>query len=139
MEPEFNPVEHLQSLFGPAINRVSTDHGIPVVHVNTNQILPITRYIHVNEELRGTLSLLWAVDRRPREVRYELWYLFTLWEDKSWLIVSTDLLGDERLFESITPKIHAANWYEREIRDMFGLIAQGHPDLRRLVRHTHWP
>jgi hypothetical protein len=30
-------------------------------------------------------------------------------------------------------------WYEREIRDLFGLIPVGHPDLRRLVRHEHWP
>jgi Ni,Fe-hydrogenase III large subunit/Ni,Fe-hydrogenase III component G len=133
------PLEHLQRIFGPSIDRVSTVHGIPVVHVHHNHIGPIARYIHANEELKGTLSLLWAVDYRPQEVRYEFWYLFTLWEHKDWLIVSTDLHGNERLFESITPKIHAANWYEREIRDMFGLIAQGHPDLRRLVRHGHWP
>jgi Ni,Fe-hydrogenase III large subunit/Ni,Fe-hydrogenase III component G len=139
MAQALNPVEHLQGIFGPSIDRVSIEHGIPVVHVHHNQISPIARYIHANEELKGTLSLLWAVDHRPREVRYELWYLFTLWEHKDWLIVSTDLHGDERLFESITPKIHAANWYEREIRDMFGLIAQGHPDLRRLIRHGHWP
>jgi Ni,Fe-hydrogenase III large subunit len=35
--------------------------------------------------------------------------------------------------------VHAAQWYEREIRDLYGLIPQGHPDLRRLVRHEHWP
>jgi len=139
MAQTLNPVEHLQRIFGPSIAHVSTDHGIPVVRVNKSQVLPMTRYIHGNEELRGTLSLLWVVDHRPRERRYELWYLFTLWEHKDWLIVSTDLHGDERLFDSITPKVHAANWYEREIRDMFGLIAQGHPDLRRLVRHGHWP
>ncbi|MCA9454029.1 MAG: NADH-quinone oxidoreductase subunit C [Nitrospiraceae bacterium] len=139
MEPVLNSVEHLQSIFGPAIQRVFANHGIPVVRVHTNQISSITRYIHANEELRGTLSLLWAVDHRPRDVRYELWYLFTLGESKDWIIVSTDLSGEERFFESITPKVHAANWYEREIRDMFGLIAQGHPDLRRLVRHNHWP
>jgi len=139
MAQAFNHVEHLQDIFGPSIDRVSHSQGIPVVHVNHKQISPMARYIHANEKLRGTLSLLWAVDRRPREMRYELWYLFTLGEHKDWLIVSTNLYEDERLFESITPKIHAANWYEREIRDMFGLIAQGHPDLRRLVRHGHWP
>lgn len=139
MAQGFNPVEHLQSIFGPSIDRVSTNLGISVVHVNHHQIFPVARYIHAHEKFRGTLSLMWAVDHRPWEVRYELWYLFTLSEHKDWIIVSTNLYGDERLFESITPKIHAANWYERELRDMFGLIAQGHPDLRRLVRHGHWP
>jgi Ni,Fe-hydrogenase III large subunit len=54
-------------------------------------------------------------------------------------MLTTDLDGDDRMFQSITPHIHAAKWYEREIRDLFGLIPQGHPDLRRLVRHEHWP
>jgi Ni,Fe-hydrogenase III large subunit len=78
------------------------------------------------------------VDLRPRLAAYRIYYLFTLGRG-TWLILTTDLSGEDRLFPSITPRIHAAKWYEREIRDMFGLIAEGHPDLRRLVRHEHWP
>src|SRR5207244_5413249 len=78
-------------------------------------------------------------DHRPREPRCELCDRFRLAERRDGLLLWTDLQGDDRLFHSITPHIHAAKWYEREIRDMFGLIPQGHPDLRRLVRHEHWP
>lgn len=42
-------------------------------------------------------------------------------------------------FRSISPKIPAANWYEREIQDMFGLVPKGHPDPRRLVMFEDWP
>ncbi len=103
-------------------------------------LLPaITYYIHTQPSLRGRLTLLWACDHRPARDTYGLYYLFTLETSHHWVVLSTELAGTDRLFPSITPHIHAAQWYEREIRDMFGLIPQGHPDLRRLVRHEHWP
>ncbi len=103
-------------------------------------LLPvITHYLHTQPNLRGRLTLLWACDHRPVRDTYGLYYLFTLEASHHWVVFSTELAGTDRLFPSITPQIHAAQWYEREIRDMFGLIPQGHPDMRRLVRHEHWP
>ena len=106
----------------------------------SKDLLPtITRYLHTQPGFRGRLTLLWAIDNRPARNTYKLHYLFTLESSCRWVLLSTELAGDDRLFPSITPHVHAAQWYEREIRDMFGLIPQGHPDLRRLVRHEHWP
>jgi len=133
------PVEKLRAAFGKTIADVVILHGIPLVRVGKADVPLVVHYLHTHPELQGTLSLLWAVDHRSREKRYELCYLFALAEPRQWLLLATDLLGEDRLFPSITPHIHAAKWYEREIRDMFGLIAKGHPDLRRLVRHEHWP
>jgi Ni,Fe-hydrogenase III large subunit/Ni,Fe-hydrogenase III component G len=132
-------IEKLRAAFGQTIAGATTHHGIPLLRVGKAEVPLVAHYIHTHPDLQGTLSLLWAVDHRPREQRYELWYLFTLADPRAWLLLTTDLLNEERLFPSITPHIHAAKWYERELRDMFGLIAQGHPDLRRLVRHEHWP
>jgi len=42
-------------------------------------------------------------------------------------------------YPSVTAKVMAAHWYERLINDMFGLIADGHPDWRRLVHHENIP
>lgn len=103
-------------------------------------LLPaITHYLHTQPNLHGRLTLLWACDYRPVRDAYGLHYLFTLETSHHWVVFSTELAGDDRLFPSITPHIHAAKWYEREIRDMFGLIPVGHPDMRRLIRHEHWP
>jgi Ni,Fe-hydrogenase III large subunit/Ni,Fe-hydrogenase III component G len=133
------PVEKLRAAFGKTIVDVTNLHGIPLVRVGKAGVPLIAHYVHTHPELQGTLSLLWVIDHRPREMRYEICYLFTLADPREWLLLAADLPGEERLFPSITPHIHAAKWYEREIRDMFGLIAEGHPDLRRLVRHEHWP
>lgn len=131
--------ELLRQEFSAEIREATMVHGTPLLRVKIDRIPLVVHYLHTKPDLRGSLSLLWAVDHRPREARYELCYLFTLSECRDWLLLCTDLPDDDRVFHSITPHIHAAKWYEREIRDMFGLIPQGHPDLRRLIRHEHWP
>ena len=129
----------LKEAYGASIVEMPPINGTPRLRVTKDDVPQVAHYLHTHPNLHGALSLLWAVDHRPREPRYELCYLFTLAKRKDWLLLCTDLLTDDRLFPSITPHLHAAKWYEREIRDMFGLIPQGHPDLRRLVRHEHWP
>lgn len=129
----------LQQAFPDAVVGTGEVHGTLLVRVQADQAPLVAHYLHTKPDLRGSLSLLWAVDHRPREARSELLYLFTLEERRDWIVLATELLGSSRQFRSITPAIHAAKWYEREIRDMFGLIPVGHPDMRRLVRHEHWP
>ncbi|HPS20948.1 MAG TPA: NADH-quinone oxidoreductase subunit C [Candidatus Omnitrophota bacterium] len=53
------------------------------------------------------------------------------------LTVSLDSLHPS--VPSITPLVPAANWHEREMRDMFGIDPEGHPDPRSLVLHDGWP
>lgn len=45
----------------------------------------------------------------------------------------------EEGFPSLSILCPALNWAEREVRDMFGLVAEGHPDPRSLVLHPGWP
>ncbi|MCL4524708.1 MAG: NADH-quinone oxidoreductase subunit C [Acidobacteria bacterium] len=40
---------------------------------------------------------------------------------------------------SITPRLPAAAWYERELHDQYGVTLSGHPDLRPLLFHENWP
>lgn len=129
----------VQEAFPQGIIQVGSMQGVPMLRLRKPDVPAVARYIHTDPELRGSLSLLWAIDHRPREARDELWYLFTLAARKDWLLLTVDLAEEERKFASITPMVHAAKWYEREIRDLFGLIPVGHPDMRRLVRHEHWP
>ena len=42
-------------------------------------------------------------------------------------------------FPSVTPILPAAQWYEREVQDLLGLVPMGHPDPRPLVLHEPWP
>jgi NADH-quinone oxidoreductase subunit C len=46
-------------------------------------------------------------------------------------VFATD--GDLPVVDSVTPVWPGANWYEREAFDLFGIVFDGHPDLRRLL------
>jgi Ni,Fe-hydrogenase III large subunit len=56
-----------------------------------------------------------------------------------WVTLEARVDPDDPMFPSITPLVPAAHWYEREVQDMLGLTALGHPDPRRLVHHDDWP
>jgi Ni,Fe-hydrogenase III large subunit len=62
--------------------------------------------------------------------------VITLPADDSWLILQTHLDSDR--FDSVTPLVHAASWYEREIKEMYGLEPVGHPAPVNLRLHD-WP
>ena len=53
------------------------------------------------------------------------------------LLVSVDPRHPE--LPSLTTAVPAANWHEREMRDLFGIVPVGHPDPRALVVHDGWP
>ena len=134
MTEQSSAVRRIQSVFPDLIVERSSDRLVQY-RVDKSRLPELARFLH--EKLQGRLALLFAVDCRPLEDKYEIQYLFSV--DRQWVLLTVEVIGQDRVFNSITPSVHAAQWYEREIRDLFGLIPQGHPDLRRLVRHEHWP
>jgi NADH-quinone oxidoreductase subunit C len=127
------PVAPLGGVF-PA-DRVSiTADGIPTVSV------PLAELLDAIGNVRGALSHtrfvdLTAVDLLSRENRFELVYLFYSMDQHSWLRLKTRTDGEA---PSITALVPGANWFERELFDLFGIDFQGHPDLRRIMLPDDW-
>jgi len=128
--------QRIQTAF-PGLAATYSAGGLLQYRIEKSRISELAQFLH--EKARGRLALLFAVDCSPLAEKYEIQYLFAFGSDHPWVLLTIELAGQDRLFTSITPFVHAAQWYEREIRDLYGLIPQGHPDLRRLVRHEHWP
>jgi len=85
------------------------------------------------------LELMLACDRRARKGVFEIVWL---WGDRSkneFLELTAEVPEDDPSFPSIATLSYPASRYEREIRDLFGLVPEGHPDPRPLVRHGFWP
>src|SRR5574339_549942 len=100
-------VKQLKASYGDFLGEMPSIGGISRLKIRTDHVPLVAHYLHTHPNLRGVLSLLWAVDHRTREARYELCYLFTLAAHKEWLLLCTDLPDNTRLFPSITPPIHA--------------------------------
>jgi Ni,Fe-hydrogenase III large subunit/Ni,Fe-hydrogenase III component G len=89
---------------------------------------------------RHGLLAMFACDERAQSGCYAVYCLFDGRKPDDLITVKGLVKADGPLaFPSLTPVIPAAAWYEREIRDMFGLEPVGHPDLRPLVLHENWP
>ncbi|TFG35499.1 MAG: hypothetical protein E4H45_02740 [Nitrospirales bacterium] len=85
------------------------------------------------------LRTMFASDEREIDGTFKIYSVFSVPGKDEFIIIYTSVSGDNLSFPSITTNIPAAHWYEREIRDMFGLIPEGHPDPRRLVLHDSFP
>lgn len=92
----------------------------------------------VVDHLDARLALMVGEDDRATSGAYRLSYIFAP-RDGGWLTLETHVDPADPVFPSVTPLVPAAHWYEREVQDMFGLVAEGHPDPRRLVHHDDWP
>jgi len=83
------------------------------------------------------LSDLTCADFYPREPRFELAYHLLSIKRKDRVRLKAVLGGDEAV-ESITPVWPSANFFEREVFDLFGIRFLGHPYLRRIMLPEDW-
>jgi NADH-quinone oxidoreductase subunit C len=81
---------------------------------------------------------LTAVDWYPAEPRFQLSYHLLSHQLKHRIRLKALVTSDDPAVESITSLWPAANNYEREVWDLFGVRFQGHPDLRRIMMPEEW-
>jgi NADH-quinone oxidoreductase subunit C len=79
-----------------------------------------------------------AVDWYPSEPRFQIVYHVLSFSRKERVRLVVRLDSDSASLDSITAVWPAANFYEREIFDLFGVHFGGHPNLRRIMMPEDW-
>ena len=85
------------------------------------------------------LSTVTGVDRFPAEPRFEIVYHLQSIKGKQRLRLKARVSGDNPEIESACGVYRAANWYERETWDLFGVRFLNHPNLTRIMLPEDWP
>jgi NADH-quinone oxidoreductase subunit C len=105
--------------------------------IEPGRIVPVCRFLKQRQGFRR-LSGVTCVDWFPSEPRFEVVYLLHSLEGNTRLRLKCRLPGDEPAIDSITAVWPGANWYEREVFDLFGVVFRDHPDLRRIMLPEDW-
>jgi len=84
------------------------------------------------------LATVTAVDRFPSEPRFEVVYHLHSIRQNRRLRLRCRLGASPAGIDSVISIWRSADWYEREVFDLFGITFRGHPDLRRIMMPDDW-
>jgi NADH-quinone oxidoreductase subunit C len=126
----------MKKRFGEGVPEAWLDRKQAIIVVDAGKLLEIARWCRDDEEF-DMLSDLTAVDWPKREKRFDL--ILNLYSfAKNERVRLKAHVGENERVASVTSVWPVANWMEREAFDMFGIVFEGHPDLRRILLPEEW-
>jgi NADH-quinone oxidoreductase subunit C len=134
---EHPAVEALRAANPAAVVGVTEHRGQTAVEIAPAEIVAVCRFLKDEQEF-SRLSGVTGVDWYPTEPRFEVVYFLHSLERNTRLRLSCRLSGERPEIDSVTGVWAAANWYEREVFDLFGVVFRNHPDLRRILLPENW-
>ena len=122
-----------------------TFDGIPTIWVSRNDLLEILMFLRTLPKPYVMLLDLSAIDERLRKHRdglpasdFTVFYHLMSLERNSDIRIKVALSEDDLKVPTATKIWPNANWYEREVWDMFGITFDGHPHLTRILLPKYW-
>jgi NADH-quinone oxidoreductase subunit C len=125
--------EHLKLRCGDQVLDAAVAFGELTVTSTLSGIVNLIEFLRSDSSCRfSTLVDITAVDYPERPQRFDMvWHLLSMYQNHR-IRVKVAIREDE-IVPSMTRIYPCANWFEREIFDMFGILFSGHPDLRRIL------
>jgi NADH-quinone oxidoreductase subunit C/D len=139
--------DELQAQFGAeACLAQTTQDAVPTFWVAKENLLPVLRYLkHQAPQPYRMLYDLTAIDERVRRHRtgqppsdFTVIYHLLSFDRNADVRLKVPLHGEFPSLPTAVGVWPSANWYEREVWDMFGIRFEGHPHLRRLLMPSTW-
>jgi len=113
------------------------DHDEMSLEIAPGKIVSICGFLKYTENF-VRLSSVTAVDRYPAEPRFEVVYHLHAVDRNRRVRLKCRVRGEDPVIESVVSVWRSANWYEREVFDLFGIRFLNHPDLRRILMPDDW-
>jgi NADH-quinone oxidoreductase subunit C/D len=146
MEKPFDPTEQLVLKFGDIFTTQTTKDDMLTLWLPLERLKEVLYFC--KHDLRPTYKFLYdltAIDERPRKRepdypsdQFTLVYHLYSYDGNRFLRFKIALKENALSAPSITGFWANANWYEREVFDMFGIRFEGHPHLTRILMPLTW-
>jgi NADH-quinone oxidoreductase subunit C len=127
----------VEAFDGDAIKAGKLERGELSLEIAPGKIVSICGFLKYDQTF-VRLSTVTAVDRYPAEPRFEVVYHLHSVDRNQRVRLKCWLRGEDPVIESVTSVWRGANWYEREVFDLFGINFLNHPDLRRIMMPDDW-
>ena len=133
-------VAMVREKFPQAVIETVNFRGEETIVLQPKHLVTVCTYLLKNQQY-SFLSSITAVDWPEREPRFDVVYHLLSIPNQSELRLKVQVgeAGEEHppvpTVSSVWP---GANWYEREVYDLFGIIFTGHPDMRRILMPMDW-
>ncbi len=125
--------DHLATTSTAALLASEIAFGELTVTVGLGQLSSFVAFLKTDPRCKfTTLVDITAVDHPDRVQRFEVIYHFLSMYTNARIRVKV-AVGEDDMVPSIHEIHPSANWFEREVFDMFGILFSGHPDLRRIL------
>lgn len=132
-------VEKLQAQFPELFFEVRRFRDEVTVYVPREHIVEVATFLRDDEEVRyNYLSDLTGNDWPDRDPRFEVIYHLYSMQHFTRLRLKVRVPEDDCTCPTVTGVWSTANWHERETAEMFGIVFEGHPDLRHLILPEEW-
>jgi NADH-quinone oxidoreductase subunit C len=129
-------IEKLKERFGSDILDAESTRGDATIVIGRDKAADILRTLHDDPGFSfNFLSDLTAVDWLQRNPRFDVIYHLCSVPKGDRLRVKIGVDGADPWVHSVATLWKAADWFERECYDMFGIRFEGHPDLRRILMY----
>jgi NADH-quinone oxidoreductase subunit C len=127
----------VEAFDGDAVRGGKLQFGELTLEIAAPKIASVCGFLKYDQSF-VRVSTVTAVDRYPAEPRFEIVYHLHSIERNERVRLKALLPGTDPMIESVTGVWRGADWYEREVFDLFGVRFLNHPDLRRILMPDDW-
>jgi len=135
--PEF--ISSLQSQFPEMVSVIESDDDQHLIEIEKEHLVTVCEFLkNTNDFYFDQLACITGIDNRDKFDCFEVIYNLNSIPYENTLYIKVKLFSEEETIPSLVSLWKAADWFEREVYDLFGITFKDHPDLRRILLPANW-